>query len=233
MRKFLTLTAILIVLIVAGIPSLNGWWLQRQIAAWTARLPESPAFRLEYTDSHAGWINSTMLFRLHGEAVGAPAEGIPLELSLSHGPLIWHQRNSPWALAHLQAGTPTDYNGPGANRYSGAAVLRVNRNGEFVVRGILGGAAFDGDHQAQFSGHWPLLPESRNAGLLDASASVYLEMDAEALLASPAADALRVYQQQGWARINQGRALTDLQLDDGILTINGQQLPLRGLLAQQ
>lgn len=233
MRRFLVLTTILVVVIVAGVPTLNGWWLRQQIAAGIGSMAGSSAFRLEHTASHAGWIASTMELRLHGEAVDAPAGGIPLELHLSHGPLIWHLFDSPWAVAHLQLRTPPDYSGPGANRYSGAVVLRINRDRELTVRGILGGAAFDGDHQMQFSGRWPLFAESPNAGLLHASASVYLELDAEALMDSPAANALRLYQQQGWARISQGRALTDLQLENGTLTINGQALPLRGLLAQQ
>lgn len=230
MRKFLILTAVLVVLIVVSVPTLNGWWLRHRIAAAIERMPDSAAFRLEHTGNRGGWINSTMALRLHGEAVNAPAEGIPLELSLSHGPLIWHLFDSPWGVAHLQLHTPRDYGGPGADRYSGAAVLRLTWNAGLTVRGILGGAAFDGDHQVQFSGRWPLLAESFNAALLDAAASVYLELDAEALQNSPAANALRLYQQQGWARISQGRALTDLQLENGNLTINGQLLPLRGLL---
>lgn len=231
MRKILLLTALLVVLIVVSVPTLNGWWLRQQIAGAIGRMPDSAAMRIEHTGNRGGWINSTMTLRLHGEAVNAAAGGIPLELSLSHGPLIWHLFDSPWAVAHLRLDTPREYNGPGANRYSGAAVLRIRGASELVVRGILGGAAFDGDHQVQFSGRWPLFPESPNAGLLDATANVYLELDAEALLASPAGNALRLYQQQGWTRISQGRALTHLQLDDGNLSINGQLLPLRGLLA--
>lgn len=230
MRRFLVLTAVLVALIVVGVPTLNGWWLRHRIAAAIERLPDSPAFRLEHTGSRAGWINSAMALRLHGEAVDAPADGIPLELSLSHGPLIWHLFDSPWGLAQLQLHTPRDYSGAGANRYSGAVVLRLTLNAELAARGILGGAAFGGDHQVQLSGRWPLLSGRSNAALLDAAASVYLELDAEALQDSPAANALRLYQQQGWTRISQGRALTDLQLENGNLTINGELLPLRAFL---
>lgn len=230
MQRFLILTAILVVLIVVSVPTLNGWWLRHQIATTIGPMPESDDFHLQHTGSHAGWINSSMTLRLHGKAVDAPAEGIPLELYLSHGPLIWHLFDSPWALAQLQLRTPRDYSGPGAGRYSGAVVLRVTRSAELAVRGILGGAAFDGDHQVQFIGYWPLLAGSLNARLLDASVNIYMELDAEALQASPAANALRLYEQQGWTRLSQGRALTHLQLDDGNLTINAQLLPLRAFL---
>ncbi|MEX1196265.1 MAG: hypothetical protein WEB57_00180 [Pseudohongiellaceae bacterium] len=233
MRRFLLPTLALLVMIVAGIPTLNGWWLRHQVTAGMDRLPDSAAFRLEHTGSRARWLDSTMYLRLHGEAINAQEDGVPLELTLSHGPLIWHLSDSPWALATLQLQTPPDYSGPGANRYSGAAVLRVSPGARLIVRGILGGAAFDGDHQVQFSGNWPLLAESNNAAVLGASVTIYLELDAEALQASPAANALRLYERQGWTRISQGRGLTELQLEDGVLTINGQRLSLRGLLAQQ
>jgi len=187
MRRFLMLTAMLAAVIASAVPTVNGWWLRHQITNGLAQLPATPAFRLEFTGSRGGWLDSVMTLRLHGEAVNAPPAGIPLELSLAHGPLVRQLPDSPWGLAQLRLDTAPDYDGPGANRYSGAMVARINRSAELAVRGILGGAAFNGNHQFQFSGHWPLLAGNLEAALREARASLYMEWDAEALLASPAA----------------------------------------------
>jgi hypothetical protein len=53
-----------------------------------------------------------------------------------------------------------------------------------------------------------------------------IDADANALASSPAADALDVYQRQGWTRINNGRALSLITLRDEILDINGRVMPV-------
>ncbi|MGM0633250.1 MAG: hypothetical protein ACQETO_08745 [Pseudomonadota bacterium] len=235
MRRYVVLTGVLMVLIAGGVPTLNGWWLRHRISTGLAGLPRTPDLLVEQVSSQGGWLDSSLTLRLRGKAVDGSAEGIPLILHVSHGPLIWHLPDTPWRLAHLQLGTPREYHGPGANRYSGAAVVRLAPGGELGIRGILGAEIFDGDHQAHFSASWPLSSWWGNDhGIRSATtANMYLELDADALLTSPAAETLRVYEQQGWTRINRGRALTDLQLHHGILTINGQQLTMDSLLASQ
>ncbi len=235
MRRFVVLTGVLMVLIVGGIPTLNGWWLRHRISTELAGLPRTSDLLVEHVNSQGGWLDSSLSLRLRGNAVAGAAEGIPLVLHLSHGPLIWHLPDTPWRVAHLQLGTPAGYHGPGANRYSGAAVVRLTPGGNLGIRGILGAEIFDGDHQVHFSASWPLSSWWGNDHRFRyaTTASVYMELDAAALLTSPAAETLRVYERQGWTRINRGRALMELRLQHGILTINGQQLTLDSLLASQ
>lgn len=238
MKKFVFLLALTICIIMLAVPTTLGWMLRSNLAAAVEQLPANDAFRLELRETGFGWLNSELHLRLYGAPYDGFYEnnaGIPLLLELTHGPLMWNLPDSPFALAHLQLGLPERYEGPAAGRLSGSALLQLDRGGQAHFNGILGLPAFDGDHTLQLQTWWPARESTAGWRSLANSMTLNLSIDADAsaLLNSPAADALRVYEQQGWTRYSQGRALTYLSLRNGWLDINGQVFPLGNLIGTE
>lgn len=232
MKKLLGMTAGVTLFLVLVVPTVTGWQTRSRLASALDGLPDSDGFSLQVRDVRGGWLNSTIDLTLEGDPFWGGGTGIPLQLLISHGPLIWHLPDTPLAITHIQLGTPPVYTGPGAGHYSGSALLRLDTGGQLLVNGLLGFAAFDGDHLLQFNGRWPAtatLSGWRNL-LRQAEANLALELDAEALLQSPAADALRAYQQQGWLRFSNGRALSYLSLRNQRVDLNGRETPLANLI---
>lgn len=233
MKKALTISFTALAAVLLTIPLISGYYIRLYSLQALGVLPQSPSFSLDISEVRGGWLHSEIDIVLSGDPFIDPGQdGIPLLIELSHGPLIWHLPDSLWALTHLQIRNPVAYTGPGADRYSGSALLTVNRARQARVNGILGFAAFEGDHLLQFNATWPAdatMGDWRQL-LRQAQLIVSIDADAHALLQSPFEDALRAYHQQRWTRFSAGRALTYITLNDGWLDINGEFFPLGNLL---
>jgi len=233
MKKALAITLTVVTIILLAIPLVSGHFIRQYTLQALAALPDSSTFSLQVQDTRRGWLHSEIDVVLSGEPFVEPgAPGIPLLIELSHGPMIWHLPDSMWALTYLQIRNPEHYTGQGADQYSGSVLLRVNREQQARINGILGFAAFDGDHLLQFNAHWPTeatLGDWRQL-MRQMNLTLSIDADAHALLQSPFEDTLRVYHQQRWTRFYAGRALTYVILNDGWLDINGEFFPLGNLL---
>lgn len=233
MKKILIITLLLFACVLMLIPFISGHFIRQYTLTALNAAPVSDDFALQVTGTRRGWLQSEIDIELSGTPfTGEDNEPVPLLLELSHGPLIWHLPDSMWAIAHLQLRTPREYVGAGADRYSGSVMVRVNREQQARLNGILGFAAFDGDHLLQFNAHWPADQTMGDWRQLvrQMQLTMSIDADAHALLNSPFEDALRAYQQQRWTRFNAGRALTYISLNDGWLDINGEFFPVGNLL---
>ena len=233
MKKILVITLLLCACVLMLTPYISGHFIRQYTLTALRAAPASDDFALQITGTRSGWLQSEIDISLSGAPFTGPAnEPVQLLLELSHGPLIWHLPDSMWAIAHLQLRTAPHYVGTGADRYSGSVMLRINREQQARLNGILGFAAFDGDHLLQFNAHWPAdqtLGDWRQL-VRHMQLTLSIDADARALLDSPFEDALRVYHQQRWTRFNAGRALTHISLNDGWLDINGEFIPVGNLL---
>lgn len=235
MKTFFVSTLLTVVLLALAIPSLMGWLARSQLNSAIDRLPASEALSLRVTDRRGGWLQSELLLALSGEPfenLQVDGEPVPLLLELNHGPLVWNLVDSPFALAHLQLHPADDYTGAAQGRLSGSGLLQLGRDWRMRWSSILGLPAFDGDHTLQVRADWPA--RDTIAGWRQLSETLRLDLsidaDAPALLNSPAEEAVRIYEQQGWIRYSQGRALTYISINEGWVDINGQVFPLANLL---
>ncbi len=233
MKKILAITLLLFASVLMLIPFISGHFIRQYTVMALNAAPANDDFAIQITGTRRGWLQSEIDLVLSGTPFSGPDnEPVQLLLELSHGPLIWHLPDSMWAIAHLQLRTAHDYVGTGADRYSGSVMLRINREQQARLNGILGFAAFDGDHLLQFNARWPADQTREDWPQLVRQMQLTLSIDADAraLLNSPFEDALRVYHQQRWTRFNAGRALTHISLHDGWLDINGEFIPVGNLL---
>ena len=235
MKTFFVTTLLTAVLLALAIPSILGWVARSQLHSAIDRLPVSEALNLRVTERRGGWLQSELQLALSGEPfenLQAGGEPLPLLLELNHGPLVWNLVDSPFALVHLQLRPAENYLGAARGRLSGSGLLQLGRDGRMRWSSILGLPAFDGDHTLQVRADWPARDTA--AGWRQLSETLRLDLsidaDAPALLDSPAEEAVRIYEQQGWTRYSQGRALTYISINEGWVDINGQVFPLANLV---
>ena len=93
--------------------------------------------------------------------------------------------------------------------------------------------SYDGDHSVELRALWEGLSASNTAEELDINAAVAalnmtldISLDQESILRSPLAGVIEPYVQQGYLTIANGRILIEANLQDSVLRVNGDELPL-------
>ncbi len=93
--------------------------------------------------------------------------------------------------------------------------------------------AFDGDHTVDFRVLWAGLSTLSNAAELDSDEAISalnltleISLDLEAILRSPLAGFVDPYVQQGYFTVTNGRVLIEASLQDSVLRVNDDELPL-------
>lgn len=94
-------------------------------------------------------------------------------------------------------------------------------------------SSYGGDHTAELRVLWAGLSALDNAADLDVNAAIAaldmtldISLDLEAILRSPLAGLVDPYAQQGYLIIDNGRVMIEASLQDSVLRVNGDQLPL-------
>ncbi|GJM14107.1 MAG: hypothetical protein DHS20C12_25100 [Pseudohongiella sp.] len=93
--------------------------------------------------------------------------------------------------------------------------------------------SYGGDHSAELQVRWSGLSTLNSAAELDinqaiAALNMVLEisLDLEAIMRSPLAGIVDPYAQQGYLAVANGRILVEASLQDSVLRVNGDELPL-------
>lgn len=93
--------------------------------------------------------------------------------------------------------------------------------------------AYEGDHSADLRIRWAGLDTLSSMADLDMNEAIaaldmtlLVSLDLEAILRSPLSGLIDPYVQQGYLTVNNGRVMIEGSLQDGILTLNGDELPL-------
>ncbi len=106
-----------------------------------------------------------------------------------------------------------------------------------VFNSLVEANAFDGDHSVALNIDWRGMPDVTDLDSIEAmqilevfSFDVSLSMDEAAVMRSPLAEMVEPSVQQGYFRIEGGRILMDMSLNDAALTVNGKTVPLEQFL---
>ena len=93
--------------------------------------------------------------------------------------------------------------------------------------------SYDGDHNVELRALWAGLSALNTAEELDINAAIAalnmtldISLDLESILRSPLAGVIEPYVQQGYLTIANGRILIEASLQDSVLRVNGDELPL-------
>lgn len=93
--------------------------------------------------------------------------------------------------------------------------------------------AYEGDHSADLKISWAGIRTLSDMADLDMEQAIaalnltlLVSLDLEAMLRSPFAGLIDPYVQQGYLTVSNGRVIIDGRLHDGILQLNGDELPL-------
>lgn len=232
LKKLLSLTLILVLvpvlLLTTVLPALIGVLIRPSLLQ---TLEQAPALNIDIHSVRAGWFSSDI--HVSAESSIFSPDGLsPVTqqaiLHLNHGPIMWHLYDSLFAVADIRLLPAPEQAQPAPANFSGAGLLRLNRQGQLQFDAITGFTAFAGDHWLETRASWPAssLWQGWQAALSDMDLTLTIDANATALQQSPAADALEVYLQQGWTQISNGRAHTSIRLQDELLDINGTVMPI-------
>ena len=93
--------------------------------------------------------------------------------------------------------------------------------------------SYDGDHSAELRALWMGLSALNTAEELNINAAIAalnmtldISLDLESILRSPLAGVIEPYVQQGYLTVANGRILIEANLQDSVLRVNGDELPL-------
>jgi len=233
-KKLLAMTALLVLTLVITasviLPGIIGAILRDRLPHGLAVFAQPQGLQVEIVEIRGYWFYSELQLVISSEVFspdGSRRQHVPAILHLTHGPVFWHLYDSPFGVADIQL-TPAEPPTSGRNPLVGSALLKLEHTLHMRLDGILGFDALAGAHTLEFNLRSPLLAGNGNWRdlLRAAELRLFIDADARALADSPAADALDVYQRQGWTRINNGRALSLITLQDEILDINGRVMPV-------
>lgn len=106
-----------------------------------------------------------------------------------------------------------------------------------VFNTLVSANAFNGDHNIELRIDWRGMPGVTDLDSIEAmqilevfSIDLTISLDEAAIMRSPLADMVDPYVQQGYLRIDGGRILMDASLNDAVLTVNGETVPLEQFL---
>lgn len=238
-KKLVSLTLLLILIpllvVTTVLPPLIGLLLRPPLVQ---SLERAQTLDVEIQRVRAGWFSSEVHFSMTSNIFSA--DGLsPVQqsaiLHLNHGPIMWHLYDTMFAVADVRL-LPAPDAGLGQRRtggnsqanFSGSGLLRLNSQGYLQFDAITGFTAFAGDHWLETRASWPAGKSLQGwqSVLRAMDLTLTIDANATALLQSPAADALRVYQRQGWTRIANGRAHSTIGVQDELLDINGIVMPM-------
>jgi hypothetical protein len=231
LKKLLGLTLLMIIVVAAGMPAVLGLVLRDRIHQILEPLTQTEGVRVEILDIRPHWFRSEISLDISSQifsADGLTRVNVPATLYVTHGPVMWHLYDSLFALADIQLEPDTERQTAQGTHFSGSAMLTIDRSLNLRITAISGFTAFAGAHWLEGRAHWPLSTSRAGWRTVLQHLDLILNIDADALAiaASPAADALSVYQRQGWTRLSNGRALSHITLQDSELNINGRAMPL-------
>ena len=93
--------------------------------------------------------------------------------------------------------------------------------------------SYDGDHTADLNILWPGLNTLNTIAELDINAVIAalnitldISLDLEAILSSPLAGLVDPYMQGGYLTVSNGRVMMEASMQNSVLTVNGDELPL-------
>lgn len=115
----------------------------------------------------------------------------------------------------------------------GQQLLLLTLQNPLEVNNLIELASYGGDHSADLRAQWSGLEELVSVEEMDISAaiaaldvSLVISLDLEAMLRSPFAGVVDPYVQQGYFTLDNGRVLVEASLQDSVLRVNGDELPL-------
>lgn len=230
-KKLLGLILLMSAVVAVGIPPVLGLLVRDRIHQLLAPLAQSEGLRVEILDTRGRWFRSEFALQISSEIFsddGLTRTSLPAIVHVTHGPVIWHLYDSLFALADLQLTPDNSRPAKPDTHFSGSAMVKIDSDLRLTIRAITGFTAFAGSHWLEGQANWPLGASTDNWRVLlsQMDLALTIDADAEALAASPAADALNVYQRQGWSRLSNNRALTYITLQYGDLDINGTVMPV-------
>ncbi|HDZ09233.1 hypothetical protein [Pseudohongiella sp.] len=244
LKKLVTLTLILVLvpvlLVTTVIPALIGVVIRPPLLQ---ALERAQALNVEITSVRAGWFSSDI--HVSAESSIFSPDGLSSVtrqaiLHLNHGPIMWHLYDTMFAVADIRLlpaspGLEPVTTDADLSNFSGAGLLRLDGQGMLRFDAITGFTAFAGDHWLETRASWPASSswQGWQAVLRDMQLTLSIDANATALRQSPAAEALAVYQRQGWTRISNGRARTAIHVQDELLDINGIMIPMGLFLDSQ
>lgn len=224
----LLLTLIPVLLATTVLPALVGVVMRPLLLQ---ALEGAQALNIDVHSTRAGWFSSDIHFSAESRIFSADGLSPVTQsaiLHLNHGPIMWHLYDTLFAVADVRLLPAPEQTDPGQTHFSGSGLLRLDTGGQLQFDGIVGFTAFAGDHWLETRARWPVSRswQGWQAILRDMALTLSIDGNATALQRSPAADALDVYQRQGWTRLSNGRAHTTIQLQNEMLDINGNELPI-------
>lgn len=118
----------------------------------------------------------------------------------------------------------------------GQELLLIALQNSLALNNLLVLNAYDGSHTLDLQIHWAGLPDLNNIAGMDGNAALNalnvelaVSFDFDAIMRSPVAGLVDPYVQQGYLEINNGRVQINGTLQDGVLTINEDTIPLNQL----
>lgn len=107
-------------------------------------------------------------------------------------------------------------------------------NNPLIIKNDLNAQVYGGSHSAEIEFNWAGLPLLNNIARLDLNEglaalgfSVEVSLDATAIGASPIADQVNAYMQEGYIVLENGRMLITATLEDSMLLLNGEEIPIQ------
>lgn len=117
--------------------------------------------------------------------------------------------------------------------FLGQELLLIVLQNPLEINNLIAANAFDGDHTADLRIEWTGLETLASLSEVDTNAAIAafditldISLDLESILRSPIAGLIDPYVQQGYLTISTGRVIIEASLQDSMLMVNGDQLPL-------
>lgn len=209
LRRLLWTSIFVFALLAALLPPIFGARVRLGVESIIAEANVSSLpFQVHVIHSRKGWFSSDYQLRLAGQA-----DTIPTQLSILHGPVLWHLHATPLAIAELRL-EPDPLAPPETVRYlSASGMLTLAGLNQVSFRSIAGFTALGGEHWLEADARWPWA--GRSAGTTNlpgqwpeaVALDLWIDADAQALAGSPYADLLTSLRAEGRMRVSAGRVL--------------------------
>lgn len=118
----------------------------------------------------------------------------------------------------------------------GQELLLIAIQNNFALNNVLKANAYGGDHELDLQIQWAGLPDLINFARMDVNAALNalnvdlaVTLDLEAIMRSPGASLVDPYVQEGYLQVDNGAVSINGKLQDGVLTISENTIPLNQL----